>query len=866
MYLSRPAENVEVQALAVDSDQVLGSVTTNGAGVFQISAGTPLPKRFRVAADTPEGVRVERFVEEGDVPHLWLNIVSHLMSLYMQSHPGADAAEAEAAIRRGLTIKNNEGLYGTSDGRNSPFSHQRFLQAVQDSGLSFDAFCDNLLQRFDNGETTDFGSSAPPFRSEVVRARDLGEVRGQVGEVAVATKFLHFLGEQIGEKIFDSSVEFGVGQITAATGWHIGTKAEFQEINEKLDVISEQIVELTARVNEGFLNGLVIEDQQAVNSIVVNLTTAQTQLSMLSTATEASYTADPDTFDRGPAVVPSATTALLSAYSTVVSSNALQIFSRVLTSSSSSQNLLTLAAQQASEELKASPPNPNFVNYQLRRESLTDELVSNFELYIGYCTQLALVISENATAKQLPQGLSVVGFNPPAGNINNGLAQINDISAILNDAQQLVPDNVGSTDVILIDAENGLMWYLLTTLGRYDVAQNYMIDLQINGWAIPAGQAAPSKVGSSVSKDLLDFTRPSDMAGWRVPEVKELQTLYKRVQALGGGDKNPSKTLTALKALGFTGLSEDSSENYKKYWFNGSAQRNNNGNEGFQSYDMSKDGFGFEAIGIFDPDADPSYTCVLVRSIGPDAKPFGDTGNQYHRSYGLNLTSVKIAEIPLEVTGADVKSLRLLGSGTGIPNSDLTDRTVWTLENVSPPGIAFLNYTQTASESTDSLGNSVPAGSSVAQLVFRGPGSATVRSTVSSPVASESGTDSVTYTSTTRPALQAISISPQNLAYQKVPSSDDFQQFYCTGHLATGETVDLTGVVTWTFVPPIADTVTNPPIFSKTIGGDLVFGDPTALSSLMTVQAAYSKGSDTNQLWSDGGKDFTDTSTFAIPK
>ena len=380
--------------------------------------------------------------------------------------------------------------------------------------------------------------------------------------------------------------------------------------------------------------------------------------------------------------------------------------------------------------------------------------------------------------------------------INKAFADINRISDILNQGYQRVPDPVGC-DLVLIDSENGLMWYLTTQLGKYDVAQNAMIGLEVNNWKLPSGQEPPKSVGSSVSKDLKGFKRSSTMPGWRVPELSELQALYKRVEALGGGEgESTSKTLSALKALGFKGLKDDSSKNYRKFWFNDALS-----NGDFKYYDMSLDKVNVEPNIFFN---DPLFTCVLVRSLGPDVPRFGDTGDQYHRGYGLNYTTTAITPlVPSLREGEFSISLRCNGIGNNIPNSDLTDRATWTLENVNPPDVAFLTYTQAESSTTDTAGQNVPQGASLTNLVFRGPGRATVKARVFSPVASQAETATLSFTNTTRPTLEAISISPQNMLIPRPPQNGDNYLFKCTGHLATGETVDLTNVVTWSIISPI---------------------------------------------------------------
>ncbi|MBS2039659.1 hypothetical protein JST97_32035 [bacterium] len=839
VHLDKSADRVEVQVLAPDSDIVLARAITNGAGIFQLPEGLSLPGRFRVSALTPEGVRVERMVDPGELPHLWINIPSHLISLFIRRHPEVTVVQAESALRRALAMSEGEGLYGTSSLHNSPFSHRLFLRAVQNSGLGFEGYCAKLLTDLENGGGASF---RPP-------------VSNAFGKVSAGRKLVGFLAEEVGSKLFDSTVEFSVGKIAGATGFHIGTQAEFDEINAKLDEISQQISDLTVAVNTGFLNGLIALRSQSVKDVVSNLGIAQDALSAQAQATSQSYSLEPNVYDHGPAVVPTQTTTLIQSFDFFVKRKALDVFTDSLTSSDRNVNVLTIANQKARQELNIA--DTTGTEYDLRRDDLTDKLESNFELFVGYCTQLANVASEDATSRYLPQGLSVSGFIAPSGPVNQALGDIVRAARILFEGHQQVAESVGC-DRVLIDREHKLMWYLNAQLCQYDVAQNGMIGLEVNNWRLPPGVAPPSPLASQTASGFFqyssfnNFRRSEFLPGWRLPERSELELLYKRVEALGGGDKNPEKTLVALKKLGFTGLSEDASENYKKFWYNGSVFT-----DIFHEYDMSKneDGIELHAFGT-----NPSYTAIYVRTLDYNAPAFGDTVDQFHKGYGLGLKSIYFGAVNPHDNGKFfLREVYLLGEAEGpvgnLPYpSNMSDRAVWTLENMSPPDCAFLTFRDDPN-------------TTIASVHFRGPGTATVRATISQPI---SATCSQTYSTNVKPELQSIMISPQNLALQTVPETPAFHQFYCTGYLPTGETVDLTNLVNWSILTPTSYQGNNPTRITSGVptGGDLIFGERGSLpsSSNITIQAVYRAGSvDAGAMWTDGGKSFTGTSVFHVP-
>jgi hypothetical protein len=382
-----------------------------------------------------------------------------------------------------------------------------------------------------------------------------------------------------------------------------------------------------------------------------------------------------------------------------------------------------------------------------------------------------------------------------------------------------------------------------------------MISLEVNNWALQPGQPAVNPVGTSVKDNLLNFRRSSTMAGWRVPEHSELEQLLALVKSAGGQTGKDSDTQAALQKLGFTGLSTDH-DNYKKFWYNGSVFQDSNTNHiRFQYLDFSTGKDDYLDKTVFDEDEDPSFTYAYVRTLRglTYANRFGDTGQQLHLGYGQTPDGVQLLDVSSNNPhpGSNTFTYVLQGSDGTEVTSDLGGAAVWTLKNPSSQGVAFLNYNRETSGQRRNL----------TEVVFRRPGTVTVQAT-----APTGAVVTQVLTGSLRPALNSIQISPQNLALQTLPALNDFQQFYCTGYIATGETVDLTARVTWSISSAIPASAIPPRILSGgSTPGDLIFGNTDSLSSLITVKAVYTAGSDTNQDWSDGGGSFTDTSTFSVP-
>jgi hypothetical protein len=830
----------EVALTSLDGTQTLGSFTTNQAGVFTIPAETTLPAEFLLTTTLTDGTILQRFVSQSRSEYLWVNILSHLMCRYKLAHPELSLEEIEARVRSGLSIPVGFGLYGTGD-RSSPFSNRVFLQRAQ--ALGFGPFCEQLIQQIHAGQKQNFAEF--PFDQE------------SQGE-----GFLGFLLHETGSKLFDSTVEFGIGKLTGALGLNIGTAGEFRELNQKLAELSQQIVDLSNQVSQGFLKGAVLIDQSSLNTLIANVNTAQVALNNVANtgASLRAASANPDAFDHGPAVTPSQAGSALSDYAFVVTTNAVTQLTGFLTSSNVNNNLLSLGNKLASAQL--GQPNDSGTDYSLRRDDLTVPLETNLALYTGYTQQIASVIGENANANYLPQPLNRGLYAPPSIPINAGLANIVGLAGTLHQARGQVAYDVGSASqpgqaVVLIDAKNGLMWYLPTQTVKYDLAQNNMIDLQVNNWGFPPGTSKPAKVGSSVSKNLNNFSRPANMRGWRLPELSELSALFQYVKAAGGGKGSKA----AMQSLGFQGL-EDDHDNFKKWWYNGAVRYFTDGTaEGnepythFYYFDMTNGSETFgEGTNHLHFDADPLYTAAWVRSIrGLDTSTnFGDTGAQLHLGYSNHPSQLNLLDLSGSNphTGADIRTFALQGQDNTQVSSDLGAASTFTLVNPSSSGVAFLNYNRETSGARRFL----------TEVVFRRPGTVTLKATT--PVGDS---QSITLTSNQNPLLQSIQISPQNYALTSRPVSGSSQQFYCTGYIGTGETIDLTPTVDWS-ISSSQGSGTPMSIFSHgPTPGILIFGDSSALQALNTVQANYRHGSLTGQDWIDNGRDFQDSSIFSAP-
>lgn len=896
VHVSRMAPHTTVEVLPIDSDTPLTSFSTNAAGGFFIPRGTQLPEQFRLSAMTPEGVRVERFVEAGPRPHLFMNLVSTIVSRYKLTHPELTLAQIESKVQQGL-LGGSPAMYGTNDTESSPFSPARFLAASQAAG-GVDPLVQSLVEGLESGRTFDFrgGNTKGTFLALYQTSQNVLADLNPLSSVG-----FWLLGETAG-KVFDETSYRLTGKVNGALGTAFGDAASFQEVFNELNEIESTISTFDNEMINTYLQSNVNRIENKLGDDVTNITNAIQATIDTAQKAQSEYASNPDVDNHGPSIPPSDLTTSVKALDFLTSGTALQHFHTAFTSADPTDNLFLAANQAASGSGTASannsPPaansapsgsinhtsSANYDYYDLRNDIITKTLVSNANSSLGYLTQLAVLLSEAANISVLPTPLDQTpGFAPPAYALNEGVEYITNLYAQdAYTASSIIAQPVG-TDLVLIDCQNRLMWYLGTNLCKYDVAQNGMIGLNLNGWGYPAGVSPPAQVGSSVTKDLVNFKRPSDMTGWRVPEVSELEILQGQIVSAGGGTVNDNAIVEGLQNLGFTGLSDlNDHSNFRKFWYNGAVVQTQQDEENniyakFNYFDMeqNKTVLGQQAT-FFDPREDPLYTAVYVRTLNfTDSNYFGDTTQQIYKSYGQAPTSLTMSRTVVgdatQATILDYSSVSgyyasIMDHTTAF--NQLQDWMVWSVElpspNNNPPDleasdIAYVTFV--------SSGFTTPGGTSNVRLVFKRPGTVVLRGTVRDPGNPNPTSITVTETSAVYPRLTAIGITPQNVEFQAIPTSAQSERYYCTGYLANGLTVDLTGLVKWDVVTAYGSNAQPPWTIDNTppYQGLLQFGDPSTLLGTNTLRATYTSGSDANQLFSDGGQDFTDESSFDVP-
>ena len=849
VYLRSLAPDAPVRIKSADSGLLLYELVANGSGVFTIPAGTLLPKAFRIEADTPEGVTVERYVEGADdLPFLWINVPTTLISRYRRSHPETDLSGAEARVRSGLGIASNQGIYGTNESSTSQFSHRLFLQEANLGG-GFQAYLDQVVQQIQQGQVVSFEAPA-----RELFASGSGFRQARVLSKGLVSTIGGFLLHETASAVLDYVGTEAAGRISGYFGMHLGTFGALEEIKDQLSEISTQISELSDKIDEDANLSLITTNTVAISNTLTALNTTNQLMQDNANNAAVEYQSNPSLTDHGPGVVPSSLNGLTAALGSINSLNSAQVLTNALTSPSESSNLLILVAKQAMLELGQKHPSADEAYSDLRLDETMDKIERVLDVYSAWTLLCNLVFSETANLAYLPQEINTSDFNPPAPGLNRALDQIVELNSMLRRAQQNSPEPVG-TDLVLIDSKAQLMWYLVFDLGKYDKAQNQLRGLTVNNWTYASGVSKPSKVGSSVKNDLQGFARDPRMTGWRVPEISELQQLYAYVEAAGGGHDDKPKTRSALKKLGFQGLDRKDitdHDNFKKIWYNGSVISVSGGSR-FQYFNMAKGKVDFDLHSdavIYNFQSDPKYSFIYVRKL-PDIQ-FGDTLDQAYKSYGRLPSSVNLKSTSVGDSSADIFNLQLRGEQSGSEGfGDLGGRATWTLSGQSTTNpVAYLSYED-----------------SQAQVLFNRPGTVTVTATFSTSQSDgKSMSATKTLAGTHAPLLKSIFVSPQNLSIQLNPILKT-QKFYCTGYLANRRAVDLTNLVEWHLLDSADAEVSGPnlPFFNTNVPlGGLVFGTVLPYSTYKAM-ALYKAGSNAGADWRDGGQNFSSTAVFTVP-
>jgi len=809
-------------------DPLDAEIPIHNEGGFTIEEGANLPSRFWLTVTTSSGLRMERLVDrQTSGSYLWINGASHLISRYARAHPELSLEQAEARVRQALELKPTDPLYGLSDSPDSPFAQGEFQRLLATNpGLA-----DQFVQAVDAG------------RAFPIRTRPLNPFLLNLSAQGFGTFLLEQTGVLIFNKTVGAGVDFGLGKLFEALGVNIGSSGHFAQVQDELAHIDSELQDLINQQNVDFVSQEISDLKLVLDPQLLKVQEIEQAMQTATNSTVQSIPANSPP-NLGPRPLSKDLDDCRNDLVAFQTQSTYLSLKNALTNTTLADNLLSLAAQlQSLKGYNISQPPAQYNYYPLRNDKKTLLLIQNFQTYEAWALLLGVVTSNYAGLAVLPSTPPAANYGAPATALRTAHQQVLDLVNVVHTAAQAIPGEVHS-DEVLIDLPRGKMWYLKTHLTDYWSAQNFLLDLNVNGWGPYSNlDSVPPKAKSET-----EFQRPDDLEGWRLPNLEELGQLHAHVRQAGNSK-------TGLTNLGFLNLDKD---NYKKVFFNGNAYRITKNPLGGTStslsyYDMDK---GETKADNFVSNK-PKYTAIYVRSIPGSFREEDPEWLQKAYgllpSHGLHINSQSVGNETV-----DIRSLELLGDNGNYGQSHLSDRANWAVVN-TPPEVAYLTYQNNR-----------------ALLVFRKAGTAQVKVDYSpalpgSPEVPKRFAEA-TYTSSITPQLTEIRVTPQNFQFQSVPSNGQGLQFYCTGTLASRESVDLTSSVSWQLfdrsgpTPVLIPTSTNLPQFSTTVLGDLVFGPINLLPTRkFQVKAIYTPGQSPPGTWTEPAQNLLDTSDFDLP-
>ena len=482
-------------------------LTTTGAGLYTSSAA--LPSSFRVEVTSPP-LTLRREVRNfpGDGSMINVNAVTHLVSLYLESHPGLSLETAEDRVRTFLQIPAAVDLGTGLDAETGFFSHYRYLQAADASG-GFEAYCQSLIAKIDLGQQQPF-----------ILEESGGVLSGLTANV---------LGDLVANPI-SGGLNTAFGWVASLAGFNIGGPT-LTDISNQLTGISTQLTQLQKQITQETLTTQYTTDQAALEGNVSLIDTISAEVSSTATAF-AGQSASPD-----PISEPPDSQLITDLQASNWTSLGNLILDYLLGRNSAPNNMVQLYTAIVMARVGA---DNLYQGYPLRSNALLAQQQSQLQYYLTVMQQVFNLIAETShLSTRDPVSLN---FTPNAMPINQARSTILSMIADCRRALQQLPDPLPS-DQVLIDMENGATWYLsLIPKTGYSSAGQYPKDV-ITG---PYGYKYPS------------FGQVQGPA-FRVATQTQLNGLRQRLQEI-----NPSSPVQALIQLGFQGL--DASKNDLVVW------------------------------------------------------------------------------------------------------------------------------------------------------------------------------------------------------------------------------------------------------------------------------------------------------------
>lgn len=670
IFLGAPAGPAQVVAKNL-SGQVLATTATTAGGYFNLGPG--LPADFRVettlgSATLATEVRGYR----GQGREVVLSVPTTLVSLASRT---TSFEEAEVKIRRLLQIPNGTSLeHGIEESGRASFSHfQYFVEASQAGGIQ--SFNQQLLS---SNQPHPFRLSTfslespitgltPELQSLVDRARRNPRLR-RSALVRVAAKrseilakevtslaelgesFSGYILDGVGSSVLDSGLESGWTWLAQSMGLNYGTGTELAEILDDLQAIINALDELKSELTATELQAQITTLESYVNNIttLTNSTFKAGNENGWTFVDPSSPTAvNPLNLTDTPVTQGTQTANLVGLVKGAAIQQDLDNIQDYLLGSAGGLNSVRTALSLLQNNLGVDQP-ASMGNFPVRSNALIDNGLTLYNRYAGYVTT-----GTNYLAEQLHFSTSF------AKDLAGVVSTIQNYNFKNVEGRHQAPAYLPS-DQILVDLENGLMWY--TCIFDQDTYGN------------ARSQAANKTI--TVNNCVL--------SGWRLPSYNECLALQARGRFVAdsskrnlaipsysqNGDGDTGESLWGLAALGFSLTNDDwsaqfgdSAEIWYDRWECILPTKFDQNDTNYEPWTLSDNHF-FRLNRANDTDgtSDSKRAFVLVRTIGttPLLEPgffIGRTNSYGGTTYATPTTPFPRSWVNSEIQGPEAPGL-----------------------------------------------------------------------------------------------------------------------------------------------------------------------------------------------------------------
>ncbi len=521
VFLGQAVPGARVEAKD-SSARSLAVTTTDEGGYFHLE-GLDNSMELTLVATLPDSsFELLSLVDPDDGKDFpVLGVPSTLIARYMQDHPEATWPMAEDWFNR-LVGASTEQSWGSflDESEEMPFSHLAFFDYAASRGgvaatveelLSEDLRSDGPAEespdpRFDMelGDLTANFAGLEPAYAVVANAMQTPE-RASFSGTDLTGRLLKNIGEGVAGSMLDAGFEWAWTWVVSSISQNEGP--DIASLQSQIDALGGQVESLRSRLDQAQYQSAV----DNLNQAILPLTTKQKQLSVLALNTR---------LTNEPKDAPNGLQNFLNDISTFQVTTSLLTLQNYMLGTDGQTNILslTLAAKMSSLGVDQ---QSHFMNMPLRSQPILRDVLRTYDFYAGYQVMACQLIGELSH-----------GANNPLAGTQFAVDEIAEAAISLKRQRSQLPQPLPS-ERVLVDLENGLMWYLdvigpKSFEGAAAFAGNFRLD---------AGKM--------------------EYANWRLPNDNELMSLRRRgMSAYVAGETSPEEgvTVSGLGRLHFQWL------------------------------------------------------------------------------------------------------------------------------------------------------------------------------------------------------------------------------------------------------------------------------------------------------------------------